>query len=46
MLLMIIYWTTNIIPLPVTSLMPLIFFPVFGILSSDEIATFYFSVSI
>ncbi|MCH7964284.1 MAG: SLC13/DASS family transporter [Bacteroidetes bacterium] len=39
--LMAVWWITEAIPLAATSLIPLIFFPVFGILKSDEIASSY-----
>lgn len=39
--LMAVWWITEAIPLAVTSLIPLILFPVFGILKSDEIAGSY-----
>lgn len=34
LLLMAIYWITAALPLPVTSLIPLIAFPLFGVLST------------
>lgn len=39
--LMAILWITEAIPLAATSLIPLIFFPVTGILSTEEIASSY-----
>ncbi len=39
--LMAVWWITEAVPLAVTSLIPLILFPVFGILKSDEIAGSY-----
>jgi len=39
--LMAVLWITEAIPLAATSLIPLIFFPITGILSADEIATSY-----
>ncbi|MDH3267622.1 MAG: SLC13 family permease [Ignavibacteria bacterium] len=39
--LMAILWITEAIPLAVTSLIPLIFFPITGILSTEEIASSY-----
>jgi len=39
--LMAVWWITEAIPLSVTSLIPLILFPLFGILSGDEIAESY-----
>ncbi|XP_075743999.1 Na(+)/dicarboxylate cotransporter 3-like [Rhipicephalus microplus] len=42
MLWMVVYWVSAVIPLPVTSLMPLVLFPLLGILSAEETATAYF----
>ena len=39
--LMAVWWITEAIPLSVTSLIPLVLFPLFGILSGDEIAESY-----
>ncbi len=39
--LMAVWWITEAVPLAVTSLIPLILFPVFGILKSNEIAGSY-----
>ena len=39
--MMAILWITEAIPLPVTSLIPLIFFPLLGLLSAEEIASSY-----
>ncbi|KAL3217752.1 hypothetical protein MRX96_032022 [Rhipicephalus microplus] len=39
---MVVYWVSAVIPLPVTSLMPLVLFPLLGILSAEETATAYF----
>jgi sodium-dependent dicarboxylate transporter 2/3/5 len=39
--LMAVWWITEAIPLAATSLIPLILFPVFGILKSDDIAGSY-----
>lgn len=41
LLWMAFYWTAEAIPLPVTSFMPVILFPLFGILSSAKVSTFY-----
>jgi len=40
-LLMAVLWITEAIPLAATSLIPLIFFPITGILPAEEIATSY-----
>lgn len=39
--LMVVLWITEAIPLAATSLIPLIFFPLTGILSTEEIASSY-----
>ena len=39
--LMAVWWITEAIPLSVTSLIPLVLFPLFGILPGDEIAESY-----
>ncbi len=39
--LMAIWWVTEAVPLAATSLIPLVFFPLFGLLSGDEIASSY-----
>ncbi|CAN7941017.1 unnamed protein product, partial [Ixodes hexagonus] len=41
LLWMAFYWTAEAIPLPVTSFMPVVLFPLFGILSSAKVSTFY-----
>lgn len=43
LLWMAFYWSAEPIPLPVTSLMPVVLFPLFGILSSTQVSTFYFN---
>lgn len=40
-LVMAIFWATETIPIPITSLFPLIIFPLFGIESSEKIAKSY-----
>ncbi|XP_077508254.1 Na(+)/citrate cotransporter-like [Amblyomma americanum] len=44
MLWMSIYWVSAVLPLGVTSLMPLVLFPLLGILSTEETTTSYFNV--
>nr|XP_009862212.1 solute carrier family 13 member 2-like [Ciona intestinalis] len=41
-LVMAIYWITEVIPLAVTSLIPLIVFPLTGIMTSKEVSKAYF----
>ncbi|CAF2628108.1 unnamed protein product [Rotaria sp. Silwood2] len=41
-LILSLYWIFEIIPLPVTSLLPLIFFPLAGVLEAEEVAPLYF----
>ncbi|KAK8778828.1 hypothetical protein V5799_019832 [Amblyomma americanum] len=43
MLWMAFYWTAEPIPLPVTALMPLVLFPLFGILTTVKTTTLYFN---
>lgn len=43
-LLMGAYWVTNVIPLAITSLIPIVLFPLLGIMNSKTVATFYMSV--
>ena len=42
-LLMAGWWITEPIPIPATALLPLVFFPAFGILSGKETASIYFN---
>uniref|UniRef100_A0A3Q2XS08 Solute carrier family 13 member 1 n=1 Tax=Hippocampus comes TaxID=109280 RepID=A0A3Q2XS08_HIPCM len=42
LLLMAIFWTTEVIPLPITAMFPAILFPAFGIMTSSQVATAYF----
>ena len=42
-LLMSIYWIFELIPLAVTALLPLILFPVFGVLPAKSISKHYFN---
>uniref|UniRef100_W5NFY7 Solute carrier family 13 member 1 n=1 Tax=Lepisosteus oculatus TaxID=7918 RepID=W5NFY7_LEPOC len=42
MFVIAIYWLTEAMPLAVTSLIPALFFPLFGILKSSEVASAYF----
>ncbi len=40
-ILMAIYWCTECIPLAVTALLPLILFPILGIMRADEVQGFF-----
>ncbi len=42
-MIMAIYWTTESCSLAVTSLLPLLLFPILGVLKAKEISTPYFS---
>nr|XP_049578459.1 solute carrier family 13 member 1 isoform X1 [Syngnathus scovelli] len=42
LLLMAVFWTTEVIPLPITALFPAVLFPAFGIMTSSQVATAYF----
>ncbi|KAH8024662.1 hypothetical protein HPB51_000393 [Rhipicephalus microplus] len=43
MLWMSFYWTAEPIPLPVTALMPLVLFPLFGVLTTAQATKLYFN---
>ncbi len=38
---MAIYWTTEAIPLPVTALLPVVLFPLFGIMDTGKVCIAY-----
>jgi sodium-dependent dicarboxylate transporter 2/3/5 len=38
---MIFFWVTEIIPMPVVALLPIILFPLFGLMTVKEVTTFY-----
>uniref|UniRef100_A0A0G4IFT3 Citrate transporter-like domain-containing protein n=1 Tax=Chromera velia CCMP2878 TaxID=1169474 RepID=A0A0G4IFT3_9ALVE len=42
LVVMMMMWSTELLPLAVTSLIPLVFFPFLGVLSSKEVAVNYF----
>ncbi|MCD4735345.1 MAG: anion permease, partial [Bacteroidales bacterium] len=42
-LLMAIWWITEIIPLAVTSLLPVILFPLFGVMDGKSVSSAYFN---
>lgn len=41
---MITYWFTEVIPMAITSLIPVVLFPVLQIMSTDKVAKSYFNV--
>ncbi|CAL1541199.1 unnamed protein product [Lymnaea stagnalis] len=43
-ILMAVYWITESLPLGITALLPVFLFPLFEIVSSNEIASQYFNV--
>ena len=42
-LLMAIWWVTEIVPLAITSLLPIVLFPAFGIMNGREVSATYFN---
>uniref|UniRef100_A0A672REI5 Solute carrier family 13 member 1-like n=1 Tax=Sinocyclocheilus grahami TaxID=75366 RepID=A0A672REI5_SINGR len=42
LILMAVYWMTEVIPLSVTALLPSLLFPLFGIMKSSQVASVYF----
>ncbi len=44
MILMSVFWITEALPIPVTSLMPVVLLPCLGILESKNVAMLYFKV--
>lgn len=45
-LLMSVYWIVQCVPIAVTSLLPTILYPLFGIMSSEDVSALYFNVRI
>lgn len=45
-MLMSVYWIAQCVPIAVTSLLPVVFYPLMGILSSDQVSRLYFNVMI
>lgn len=43
-LIMAIYWMTEALPLPITSLIPVFAFPLFGIMNTGDVCTAYMKV--
>ena len=42
-LLMAIWWVTEIIPIAVTALLPVVLFPLFGVMNGKDISSAYFN---
>uniref|UniRef100_A0A667WYG7 Solute carrier family 13 member 1 n=1 Tax=Myripristis murdjan TaxID=586833 RepID=A0A667WYG7_9TELE len=42
LLLMAVYWLTEVMPLSMTAMLPAVLFPLFGIMKSSEVASMYF----
>ncbi len=40
---MALWWLTEAVPLPVTALLPVVFYPLFGIMSAQDVAPQYFN---
>ncbi|KAK3927108.1 Protein I'm not dead yet [Frankliniella fusca] len=40
-LLLAVFWVTEVVPLPVTSLLPVVLFPVLGVLSTEQVCVTY-----
>lgn len=40
-MIMAIYWMTEALPLPVTSLIPVVALPLFGIMETGDVSTAY-----
>ncbi len=45
LLIIVTYWVTEPIPIAVTSLLPLILFPLLAVLKASQVAPDYFQVS-
>ncbi len=43
-ILMASFWITKLLPIGLTSLMPVLLFPLFGVMSADKVARGYFKV--
>ncbi|CAM4734842.1 unnamed protein product [Leuciscus chuanchicus] len=42
LILMAVYWMTEVLPLSVTALLPALLFPLFGLMKSSQVASVYF----
>ena len=43
---MVTYWFTEVIPMSITALIPVVLFPLMGIVNSEKVAKTYFNVSV
>jgi sodium-dependent dicarboxylate transporter 2/3/5 len=43
---MAIYWMTEALPVPITSLLPVVLFPLLGIMDTGKVCTAYMKVGI
>jgi sodium-dependent dicarboxylate transporter 2/3/5 len=43
-IILLVYWISEAIPVAVTSLLPLVLFPLVGVLKASEVAANYFKV--
>lgn len=43
-IIMAVYWVSEAVPLAVTSLLPLVLFPILGVLTAKQVATEYLQV--
>ncbi|MBK9190385.1 MAG: anion permease [Crocinitomicaceae bacterium] len=41
--LVAVWWVTEIIPLAITSLLPIVLFPLFGIMNGEDVSAVYFN---
>ncbi|KAK2164101.1 hypothetical protein NP493_1430g00019 [Ridgeia piscesae] len=40
-IIMAIFWATEVVPIPITSLLPVVIFPILGVMSSKELSQNY-----
>ena len=45
-LVMAVYWTLELLPLPVTSLLPVVLFPLLGVADTNSTAMVYMKVAV
>ena len=43
---MAVYWTLELLPLPVTSLLPVVLFPILGVSDTNSTAMIYMKVNL